>query len=277
VESTGGGQVEAATNERKFNGPTWRMLYLFAGPARKSDLGNSIKEIVQEHNVSNGTSFTIEIESVDILRGGAEHDLDDEERQNRYKQDLMDGWYNLVVAAPPCSTFSRALFSDRSLPRPLRDFANPWGKPGLTDNERLKVDSANRLVQFSAEIMAIAGSLGALCLLEFPEDLGECREGTPANLWTLYDGVGLDEMGLARGAFHQCEWGNPDAKKPTGLLTNVDAILREDGFHMGWPSFAAHAADGRGRKYLGPLPPECTHGGKHPDMIGKTAEGEVQN
>ena len=102
--------------------PTWRVLYPFAGPDREADLDTCTKNLLSEHTASSGEALSIEFDDVDLLRGGSDHDLFDEDRRDKYMDYIAEGWYNRVVAAPPCNTFSRALFRDSSLPQPLRDF-----------------------------------------------------------------------------------------------------------------------------------------------------------
>ena len=68
-----------------------------------------------------------------------------------------------------------------------------------------------------------------------------------------------------RGAFYQDDWADIAYVKPTGLLTNMEAIISNPKFYMGWPVFNANGS------YAGPLPPRTSFG---VGLIGKSASGE---
>ena len=254
-------------------GPTWTVLYLFAGKDREADLGASLTSALQELNSKTKSAMTITTENVDILRGGASHDLLDSRTRERLLIDISGGMYDLVLAAPPCRTFSRALFSDHSWPQPLRDFVHPRGYEGLCPADQKKIEGDNCLVDFALQALRTAGENSIMGWLEFPEDLGECKIGVPASIWQLPAARSLAKLGFRRCAIHQCHFAEVDYAKPTGFLTNVEALLKDPDVHVGWPTFKRHDSNGKGRTYTGPLPPKCKHGNVHAPLIGKDASG----
>ena len=80
------------------------------------------------------------------------------------------------LASPPLETISRAR-RKRPGPAPLRSEAWPSGFPWLTDDNRAKVDAANRMFDRCVEAASICASAGGCFLLENPEDLGATKNG----------------------------------------------------------------------------------------------------
>ena len=253
----------------------WRVLYLFAGAEREADLEKALLEAIAAFNRSSGSAVALVMINLDILRGGNAHDLLSESRRGEILVDIKAGKFDLVLTAPPCASLSRALFSDLSYPFPLRDFANPRGFPHLDGNDLQKVQDANTLADFTVDALQAVTSAAALGWLEFPEDLGECRHGTPASLWQWKSVRDLSSRGYLRGAIYQCEWAPVDYRKPTGMLCNFSTLLHDENIYPGWPSFSPHDPCGRGRKYTGPLPSACIHG-KHTSLIGKGEDGNFK-
>ena len=120
-------------------------------------------------------------------------------------------------------------------------------------------------MRFRREDHAGDTEVGAVGLLEFPEDLGAIARGTPASIWQHPELQEQSKHGLFRGALYQAEWPPDDFLKPTGLLSNAPSLNTDKHFYIGWPTF-----DGQ-RRYLGPLPDKK---GSYPGPIGKNASGE---
>ena len=219
---------------------------------------------------------------VDILRHGSDDDLLDLERQQNFLESIDRGEWDLVIATPPCNTFSRAVFSKSPGPRPRRDVMWPWGFPWLKKEDRVKVDEANNLVTFSFECLRRAAL--ATChdwritrgLLEHPEDLGTAARGEPASIWQLPECTSLVWLGYHRGALHQCAVAGGTTSKPTGLLTSVPELASRDEFHLGLPVFDSGPSPGGSwlqRRYDGPLPQSCGH--VHgPGLLGASECGQ---
>ena len=158
-------------------------------------------------------------------------------------------------------------------PPPLRDYVHPRGFEGLAPADSKKIEGDNSLVDFALKALRTAGENSIMAWLEFPEDLGECKMGVPASIWQLPEARSLAKIGFRRCAMHQCHFADVDYAKPTGFLTNVEAILQDPDVHVGWPTFKRHDSNGRGRTYVGPLPPKCKHGNVHKPLIGKDPSG----
>ena len=158
----------------------------------------------------------------------------------------MKGHFQVIVASPPCSTFSRARWANRQGPRPLRSAAYPRGFLRLTASRRKELTTANGLVDFAVELLTIQKEQGRYGLLEHPEDLGRHGEGgTPGSIWRWEVTKQLmDGDNWVSGSLRQSDWGRPYAK-PTrlaGNLPGLDKILA-----LGEPRF-----DDQGW-YQGPL------------------------
>ena len=101
---------------------TLRVVYLFAGAPRRADMQECFRVLLKELN-SACTSMQVHLEmlDVDILRGGAEHDLLNEDLRARLLKKIAEE-VDMVIIAPPCDTYSRARHANFNGPQPLRDF-----------------------------------------------------------------------------------------------------------------------------------------------------------
>ena len=126
----------------------WAVLYLFAGRERHADIGLFLKEMAAK----NGCNLVLD--EFDILRG-EDQDLAQDDTWETLKSKLQHGFYDAVVVAPPCNTFSRARHNTQFPgPKPLRSFAYPKGFPWLRQVDAEKVEVANLLVLRSFEASA---------------------------------------------------------------------------------------------------------------------------
>ncbi len=231
---------------------TVRVLYAFSGMHRRSNLGTALAKVSHKH----GALIFFDLLEVDILNG-EEGDLTDEERRAGFLESTAEGVFGMVVATPPCNSFSRATYSNIGGPPPLRSAQYPKGFPWLSNANKAKVQVANSLVSFTFQLLdAVAKArrrgLWVHALLEFPEHLGVAEKGHPATIWT---GTEVQRVLAAKAnfftmAFFQCDFGAASAK-PTRLLTTLRP-LRLRGF-TGKPDL-----DNQGR-YTGPLPRNCGH------------------
>ena len=205
-------------------------------------MGQCVVEGMRKRAQAAGLECEVVFENVDILRDGSGGNLLVNDRQTEILAKILEGFYDAVLAAPPCNTFSRALWHDQMGPPPLRSRAEPWGLKKLSDHLQKRVSEANNLLKFALLALEAATKcktkwVGAW--LEFPEDLGDANLGSPASLWQLPESRNISKMGLKRGAIFQCEWGGVNYTKPTGILTNIQAMVDDAGFHEGWPQLAA--------------------------------------
>ena len=248
-----------------------RVLYLFAGVEREADISQATSLLL----LAQDPELELAFENVDILRGGKDHDLLETALQERYLHSLSEGYYDGLITAAPCNNFSRALYYDDDGPPPTRDRTHLWGFPGLQGEQLKRVQVANSLIKFS--IAALKTAL--LCrttkvwvIGEFPEDLGDAGDKSPASLWQFQEMRELEDLGAIRGAIHQCEVAPVNYKKPTGLVTNIKALTQDPRFHIGWPILVKR--NGR-TVYEGPLPRQCSHDG-HPGLIGRDKSGKYK-
>ena len=154
--ATGDGALEGTPPAVKPAEVAWRILYLFAGRQRQADLEDALLACVKGFNESS-TQFFIHLAliQVDTLRGGAAHDLQSLERQQDHIAAILRGEFDLVLVAPPCNTFSRAVFSNHPGPRPIRDRTWPRGFPWLEADKRMLADEANNLVDSASLILPL--------------------------------------------------------------------------------------------------------------------------
>ena len=84
-----------------------RVLYLFVGVVRRADIGDYLRRLVDEFNLAQGfIAIVLVLVEVDTLRGGMDHNLLNLERQEKVLDAIAGDEYEVVIIAPPCSTFS---------------------------------------------------------------------------------------------------------------------------------------------------------------------------
>ena len=118
-----------------------RALYLFAGLKRQSDVSSFLIRL--------GWNVT----ELDILRS-RNHDLTKRRLANKILSKVRAGYYQAILASPPCDTFSRVKFSNLLGPQPVRDFDHLRGFPWLKRGAAACVQLANTLVDLTWEIAA---------------------------------------------------------------------------------------------------------------------------
>ena len=220
------------------------VLYIFSGKSRKGSVSHWCSILSKRH------SRAVKVEMVDI-KVKPHIDLTQKSNRDKILQKMKDTKYNVIIFSPPCSTFSRAPWSNRKGPRPVRSFVKPRGLTRLSWTERKKAEWGNTLKEFTFEAIALALQLDvAMILFENPEDLGAMQTGPyegqrPASMW---QDVGFEHMvqtGLVQTVgFYQQDFGT-DYLKPTRLL--LKGLDMHDSFAQGPPEF-----EDQGR-YLGPL------------------------
>lgn len=196
---------------------------------------------------------------LDICRS-SKHDLTLPSVLERWKARIQRGIFSVVLASPPCNTFSRATFSGKPGPRPVRDFNHPKGLPHLTTEEFHKVRLGNLLVEHTCLLLTAQLQAGGYILLEHPEDLGACPKGVPASIWQWPEVKALlKHPQVWSAAFHQSDFGTP-WPKPTRILARLPPF-QDPRFHVGLPSFSDT------RTYMGPLPRSSSPS----QLIGRTS------
>ena len=93
--------------------------------------------------------------------------------------------FEVILASPPCATFSRARSWRDGGPRPVRSERYPRGFPWLQARALKNVKDANNLVDFTIKALTIQAAKPArnYILLENPEDLGRTKHQRPTSIW----------------------------------------------------------------------------------------------
>ena len=206
---------------------TFRVLYLFAGRPRQAYFGGCLTAIAAAFNGSLPFDLSVatEVLEIDIRRGGNPHDLLRSAARAIFLADLRRGYFDALIAAPPCDTHTRARHSNFLGPPPLRSGEWPRGLSDLSPMPEEKVRRANVLSDYAITAMHAAVDADALVLLKFPEHLGATKQGMPASLWTDPRMREHEGKGAKRGAIDQDEWASVRYLRPTGLITNAPKSL----------------------------------------------------
>ena len=234
---------------------TLTICYLFSGPTRRSSVLSELELLCA------GSAIILQWEEFDLL-SITPADISDEKTWLRLLRRAKAGAYHVILASPPCEQHSRALFSGRPGPPPLRNRKHPRGLPHLRfQKQRTQVDAINLLYDRTFELIDAARESPAktLWLLEFPEDLGSHVKGTPATLWDERAHKLKLDSGATSVAFFSCIWGVPHAKPERTMSTFTQHC---DSAPDSWPKLEKPHL-----KYTGPLPRHCGHA--HPQLIGK--------
>ena len=190
------------------------VLYLFAGGKRKGDMHFFLNEAGDKVNVK------LNMREIDTLRGKKKHNLLNFAIRDKIMNKESDGKFDVILASPPCGTFSRARHAQDNGPKPLRSARYPRGLPWLGGKALASVKNANTLVDFTAEILQAQLRTKGLIVLEHPEDLGrllhQAAEGrSPASIWRWPAIKGLvEEEGVGWGALYQQGFGTLSGNPP---------------------------------------------------------------
>ena len=148
-----------------------RVLYLFAGAARRSDVHHFLALKCEREG------FQLTIKEIDLLRHKS-HDVTDDALWTQLMEEIKLGLWDVFVCTPPCNTHSRARYSSRPGPPPLRSKRFPWGFPWLSRRNKEACELGNLLVRLTLECCALAHKSGCAYLIEHPEDLGQPQAET---------------------------------------------------------------------------------------------------
>lgn len=165
---------------------TLKVAYLFSGIRRKASIAEALKKLCEDSGIA------LEFTEIDILAGGAAHDLFDKKKQDDFLQAVEGGEYHMCILSPSCGSWSRANWANKAGPQPCRNRNNPWGLPGQDAAQQRRADNGNEFVHFSIRVIRAAAAARARgfysrSLLEHPEDLGRVPSGEPASIWQLED------------------------------------------------------------------------------------------
>lgn len=164
----------------------------------------------------------VQIDMVDI-RVRPHLDLTKASVQKELLNKISSGFYAAIILSPPCSTFTRATFSNRRGPRPVRSYVHLRGHLRLTWTERRKANWGNSMTDFSFQVCKLVQDMDTIVIFENPEDLGAVQVGPyagqrPASMWQWPLFLQLIESGKFQTcAFYQSDYGT-EYLKPTRLL-----------------------------------------------------------
>ena len=155
---------------------------IFSVPVKEGLISNIFLHLFGSWN-----NFEFYMREVDIERNEAD-DLLQQQLWEEIWDELRQGKYDVVVATPPCNSFSRAMCNTHATPGPVpvRNVYYPWGFPWLTRNNKQLVTDHNFLLTQCFTTMDVCMEMGCDFLFEDPEDLGVTWTGEhPASVWQL--------------------------------------------------------------------------------------------
>ena len=172
-------------------------LEVFAGTAR----------ITTSLNARSLPAFPIDI-CLDPL-----HDVLSIHVEHRIFNWISSGRVRFIWCGMPCTSFSKARKWDGLGPGPLRTSQHLWGLPGLSEADKKKVATGNRLLHFTVRLLTQCVKHSVLYVLENP------------NSSMAWDMPPLKRFLQSHHPFSfvldYCQFGEP-WKKPTRLLANFD-------------------------------------------------------
>jgi hypothetical protein len=239
-------------------------IYLFAGPSRHSSIRSELELLTTRIGV------TLQWDEVDILQITSP-DASDDDDWAKIIRAIKAGKYHILIAAPPCEQYSRALFANRDGPRPLRDRRYPRGFPWMKKpQQRKQVALHNLLHDRTREALREASNSPTQTdwLVEFPEDLGKHKFGTPATFWDDETKKLVADCKASSVAHFTCRWG-VNRRKPERTASTF--LQHTELGPNSWPMINKSTSF-----YEGPLPKDCGCATAHPALIGKTAYGDFQ-
>ena len=243
---------------------TLRVIHLFAGPRRRADVSEFLEVRTSQ------LCIPLVLQERDLLQHGAADDLADDEVWKEESTAIQAGQYDVMIASPPCNTFSSACWSNRRGPQPLRSRQFPNGFPWLSPNLKAKCDLGNFLVNRILEAVTLgrASPAKSRFLIEHPEDLGRTKtNGDPASIWQREDVHALSLHSEATTiVLHHCRYEGALSAKPIRFLGNLQSLDKLG--YRGWIRFS------KDFRYQGPLPARCGH--IHDQFIGQDASGRFR-
>ena len=211
----------------------FRVLYLFCGKPRKSDLRAWLTRLAP------GFKCTVHVREVDIARS-SEDDLSGEGLWQKFFTEVAEGKWDAVFLSPPCNTFSRArhLWKRSPGPRPIRSKHYPYGFPWVSAANKQTLGEHNFFIFQCKRMATTAFKAGKIYLWEHPEDLGRVKDtdDAPGSIWQW------DELRTLQLESDATTWA----------------------IYSGWPTFDAEGF------YSGPLGAGCGHRFHVRKLIGKT-------
>ena len=175
--------------------------------------------------------------------GGDAADITKESVYLQLRERIVRGEYAIIIAAPPCSTFSisrffRSLTSPDGGPPPVRTRIEIMGCRFLPSKHRAELERANNVVNKMCALLMLAHRAGTEFIIENPADRGDVSvpdlfiNATHGPLWLMSAVCALTRQTSAKAVtFAMCAFGAPWQKYTTLMYTaGFDAwldVLRE--------------------------------------------------
>jgi hypothetical protein len=137
---------------------TIKALHIFSGPRRAGDLHAQLYKWGDE----NKSNVWTEDFDLDI---SAKHNLLQDSLFKQLCVRIISGEFQILVAGPPCGTYSIARHSGPPGPPPVRSRDCLWGLPTLSVKNRSLVNQANMLVLRTIELCLLIHQANEFLLL----------------------------------------------------------------------------------------------------------------
>ena len=224
------GWLREVRGARQSPGRTFVVMHLFAGHRRKFDVEYMVRKWASR------TARRLLFLSADLATD-ARWDLAQPETFHALGCLVDEGYVDILVAGPPCSTWSRARHRGRDGPPPVRGRQHsPWGFPHLTGALKRQVTEANVLMVNTLSLMERVSRAGGSYVLEHPADPG-C-EPYPS-IWSNVVLLGMmRRTGGQAVSFNQCALGGPTPKPTT--LAGALCGLQDEFASCVCPGVSAH-------------------------------------
>ena len=150
-----------------------RVLLLFSGPYHRPDgLAQFLRQLGLEVEMLDNDARTGGGNTADLLR---------DEVYEPLRERVARGEFAVIVAAPPCSTFSISRFfespdSKDGGPPPVRNRSNIEGLRFVPTSHRPELERANNIVARMAALLMYANRAGTQFIVENPADRGDATQ-----------------------------------------------------------------------------------------------------
>ena len=116
---------EAEALTWKPNDGVLRVLYLYSGAPRQEDVKGWLTKLCEKDPGIKG----LVVHCAELGKDGKGDDLSEHVIQDRYIQRVEAGFYDVVIASPPCGSFTRIVWTNSAGPPPCRSSGHPFGFP----------------------------------------------------------------------------------------------------------------------------------------------------
>ena len=194
--------------------------------------------------------------SIDLCLEKQCSDMARQENVKFWQERMLAGQILGIGGGPSCETWTAARLLEGG-PRPVRDHADPWGKPALTKAEWAQVSLGTTLLKVLVDFLLLAARLGLCGFLEHPAYPTWSMRMRPCSVWALRIFRMLSRLHcVGITTFDQCTLGLAARKPTTMLLLRLPETRR---------FLLAHGHQGR-----------CCHSQGHPKLQGRTDAGEFR-